>query len=87
MINQNFDDHARGEEMHVAEPPPYPGMPRWVKACGIVVIALILLMVFARAFIGGAHGPGRHASSGEAGGQLPPSSVLEGQAAPEVGRG
>ena len=71
----------------MADPPPYPGAPRWVKAFGIIVIALVLLFV-ARAFVGGGeHRPRRHAPSGDAGGQVPPSGVMEDRAPPEGGRG
>jgi hypothetical protein len=61
----------------MAEPPPYPesgddtgvgpdrgsppGMPRWVKVSGIVVVVLVLLVVIVMFFVGGQHGPGRHA--------------------------
>jgi hypothetical protein len=71
----------------MADPPPYPGTPRWVKVFGIIGIVLVLLVV-ARVFIGGGeHGPGRHTPSGDAGGQVPPSSVVEDQAPTEGGRG
>ena len=66
----------------MAEPPSYPGAPRWVKVFGIIVIVLILLVV-ARVLIGGEHGPGRHTPSGDAGGQAPPSGVMEDGATPE----
>ncbi len=48
---------------------PYPGTPRWVKVSGIVVGVVVVLVAIV-VFIGvaGPHGPGRHASSGEAGG-------------------
>ena len=70
----------------MADPPPYPGTPRWVKVFGIIVIVAVLLVV-ATMFIGGEHGPGRHTPSGDAGGQVPPSSVMEDHALPEGGRG
>jgi hypothetical protein len=71
----------------MANRPPYPGTPRWVKVLGIIVIVVVLL-VLAILFIGGGeHGPGRHASSGSAGGKVPPSSVMEAYAPPESGRG
>jgi len=70
----------------MANRPPYPGTPRWVKVFGIIVIVLVLLVV-AMMFIGGEHGPGRHAPSGDAGGRVPPSSVMEDRAPPEGGRG
>jgi hypothetical protein len=70
----------------VADRPPYPGTPRWVKVFGIILIVVVLLVV-ARIFIGGEHGPGRHAPSGDASGQVLPSSVMEDHAPPEGGRG
>jgi hypothetical protein len=53
----------------MADPPPYPGAPRWVKITGIIAIVLVLLVI-ATLFtgVGGPHGPGRH---------LPSSSVTE----------
>ena len=71
----------------MADPPPYPGAPRWVKVFGIIVIVVVLLIV-ARMFIGGGeHGPGRHTPSGDAGGRGAPSSVMADHAPPEGGRG
>ncbi len=70
----------------MAEPPPYPGTPRWVKVFGIIVVVVVLL-VFAGMFIGGRHGPSRHTPSGDAGGQVPPSNVMEDPTPPEGGRG
>jgi hypothetical protein len=70
----------------MADPPPYPGIPRWVKVFGIIFMVVVLLVV-ARILIGGEHGPGRHAPSGDAGGQVPPSAVMEDNAPPEGGRG
>ena len=71
----------------MANMPPYPGTPRWVKVFGIVGIVLVLLVV-ARMFIGGGeHGPGRHTSSGDAGGQVPSYSVMEDNAPLEGYRG
>lgn len=52
----------------MADPPPYPGTPRWVKLSAIAVGALILLVVVLLfTGVAGRHGPGRHMSSGEAG--------------------
>ena len=76
----------RSQRLHMANRPPYPGTPRWVKVFGIIVIVVILL-VFAVMFIGGEHGPGRHTPSGDAGSQVPPSSVMVEYAPPEGGRG
>ncbi|MDQ4102761.1 MAG: hypothetical protein M3186_03235, partial [Actinomycetota bacterium] len=85
-----------GEETQIADPPRRPGTddggsgpargsstgtPSWVKVVGIIVIVVVLLVV-AMMFIGGEHGPGRHAPSGDAGGQAPASSVMEEYAPP-----
>jgi hypothetical protein len=87
-MNETLDNHARGEETHMADPAPYPGTPRWVKVFGIIIIIVVVLLVVARMFIGGGeHGPGRHTPSGDAGGQVLPSSVMEDHAPPEGGRG
>lgn len=64
-----------------------PGTPRWVKVSGILVIVVILLVVVMMFIGGGEHGPGRHAPSGDAGSQVPLSSVTEDHAPPEGGRG
>jgi hypothetical protein len=87
MMNESLDNHARGEETHMANRPPYPGTPRWVKVFGGIVIVVVLLAVVAMVFIGGEHGPGRHAPSGDAGGQVQPSGIMEDRAPPEGGRG
>ncbi len=71
----------------MANRPPYPGTPRWVKVLGIIVIVVVLLVVAMMFIGGGEHGPGRHASSGDAGAQEPPSSVMEDHAPAEGGRG
>ena len=86
-MNESLDSHRRGEETYMADPPPYPGTPRWVKVFGIIVIALVLLVVAMMFIGGGKHGPGRHAASGGAGGQVLPSGVMEDHAPPEGGRG
>jgi hypothetical protein len=70
----------------MAEPPPYPGTPRWVKVFGIIVIVAVLLVVAMMFIGGGEHGPGRHTPSGDAGGQVAVSSVMEEHAAQEGGR-
>jgi hypothetical protein len=45
----------------MADTPPYPGTPRWVKVSvaiiGVVVLLFIILKV---AGFGGGHGPHRH---------------------------
>ena len=62
----------------MANPPVYPGTPRWVKASGIVVgmLALLLAVVIV-AGMGGPHGPGRHMRSGEAVGDTLSSGVTK----------
>ena len=62
------------EETHMADPPPYPGTPRWVKVSGMVVGVLVLLAIILMLAGGGPgrHGPLRHIPSGDAGGQTPP---------------
>ena len=60
----------------MADRPPYPGMPRWVKVSGIILIVLVLLVVIIMLTgVGGEHGPGRHMPSGGAGGGTPPRRV------------
>ena len=71
----------------MANRPPYPGTPRWVKVFGIIVFIVVLLVVAVMFIGGGEHGPGRHTPSGDAGGQVPPSSVMEAHAPLEGGRG
>ena len=48
----------------MADPPPYPGAPRWVKLSAIIGGILVLLFaVIMFAGVGGPHGPGRHMPS------------------------
>jgi hypothetical protein len=68
----------------MANRPPYPGTPRWVKVFGIVAIVLVVLVAI---MLLSGHGPGRHASSGDAGGKVPPSSFMEAHVPPEGYRG
>jgi hypothetical protein len=75
------------------------GTPRWVKVFGTVVALLILLLVVLLLLRGGplgGHGPGRHSSSGDLGGQTSSSNVtaahprsagLGDHASPEAGLG
>jgi hypothetical protein len=71
----------------MANRPPYPGTPRWVKVFGIIVIVLAVLVIAMMFIGGGKHGPGRHTQSGDAGGQVLSSSTMEAHAPPEAGPG
>lgn len=42
-----------------------PGIPRWVKAFGLVVGVLVVVLLLAMLLLDGEHGPGRHLSSVE----------------------
>ena len=92
-MKESLGNHVRGEEMHMANRPPYPdtdsgperesstGTPRWAKVFGIIVIVVVLLFVVVMMVGGGGeHGPGRHAASGDAG--TPLASVPEGHTPP-----
>jgi hypothetical protein len=57
----------------MADLPPYPGMPRWVKLSGSLVIGLLVLVgIMILTGVGGPHGPGRHAPSGDPAGHASP---------------
>lgn len=67
----------------MAEPPPYPGAPLWVKVFGTIVIVVVLLFV---GFLvtrgpGGHHGPGMHIGGG--GAKTPSSSGVAGPTPPK----
>lgn len=50
----------------MTDPPTYPGMPRWVKVFGMMLVVLVLLalvLLFTRGPGGHGHGPGLHFSS------------------------
>jgi hypothetical protein len=83
-MRDNLDNEARREETPMANRPPYPGAPRWVKVLGIIAIVVVLLFVI---MLLAGHGPGRHAPSGEAEGQVAAFRVMEEHALPESGRG
>ena len=59
--------HAPDEDTHMADRPPYPGTPRWVKVSGIIALVLVLLFLGLH-FAGG--GPMRFMQHGP-GGQMP----------------
>jgi hypothetical protein len=43
-----------------------PRTPRWVKVFGIVALVVVLMLVIVLLVGGEEHGPGRHASNGDA---------------------
>ena len=48
-------------ETVLADQPPYPGTPRWVKvAAAIAILLLLLLGTILITGVGGPHGPQRH---------------------------
>jgi len=49
----------------MADPPSYPGLPRWVVISGILAGLMILLVSFLVVFGGGQHGPFRHLKSSD----------------------
>lgn len=55
---------------------PTYSTPRWVKAFGIIALALVVL-VGVMLLSGGEHGPGRHMPSSGAGGNTPASVTQE----------
>lgn len=64
--------------------PPYPGTPRWVKTFGIIAIIVVLLIAI---MLLTGHGPGRHTSSGHAGGHVSSSGAMNWHELMEGGRG
>ena len=63
-----------------------PGTPRWVKIFAIIAVIVVLLVIILMVAGGGTHGPSRHMPSGDAGHQMPPSSLTAVQIPPESGR-
>ena len=63
--------HSKEDDM--ADPPDYPGAPRWVKIAGAVAVgsALLVALIFFTG-VGGSHGPGRQMPSAESGNDLSP---------------
>jgi hypothetical protein len=59
----------------VADPPAYPGVPRWVKVLGAIALVVLLLfihrMLTGRGGHGGMHGRAQAPSSGAAHGHRP----------------
>lgn len=69
MANTMTDTDQPGPFNSGDRPPP---MPCWVKAFGIVIVALVLLMVIVMAT--GHHGPGCHMHFGNSSGQTSPTT-------------
>jgi len=44
-MNESLDNHAREEETHMANRPPYPGTPPWAKVFGIIVVVLLFVIM------------------------------------------
>lgn len=61
----------------MADKPPYPGTPRWVKVSGVILAILALLVVVLLFAGGGRHGPFRHLPPTGAAGGAPASSVAD----------
>jgi hypothetical protein len=54
------------ENTHMADSPPYPGTPRWVKVSGTIAIILaVLFIILQLTGVIGRHGPGRHGGHGQ----------------------
>jgi hypothetical protein len=64
----------------VPDRPSPPGVPRWLKVSGIVIILLILVAIGISLLAGLEHGPGRHGAGGDAGG----NPMLAGLRIPEL---
>jgi hypothetical protein len=58
----------------MADPPPYPGTPRWVKVSGIVVGVLVLLIAI---LVHAGGGPHHNIPSGDVDGEIRPSSLTQ----------
>jgi hypothetical protein len=69
----------RAEKPYAAEPPPYPGVPRWVKIFGIAALAVVLTLLFViLTGIGGSHGPSLHLPlGGHPGSATPPEGARQ----------
>ncbi len=55
---------APGDGLEASSGPRPPGVPLWVKAFGVLVLVLLVLLAV-MLLNGGSHGPGRHTSSGQ----------------------
>jgi hypothetical protein len=64
------DQRPEPERAASSDRGPTAGLPRWVKASGIIALAIVLLLIILLV-AGGNHGPGRHLSSQECGDPLP----------------
>lgn len=54
-----------------------PGMPRWVKVSGLVVLAVVVVIVVIMLLAGGEHGPGLHTGAADPSGII--SAIASGR--------
>ncbi len=66
MANQSPTEGTGETERAVVDSGSPPGLPRWLKISGIVVIVLIAVALAATFVFGIRHGPGLHAPAGAA---------------------
>jgi hypothetical protein len=63
MADTSPSHDERGDETGTGGE-PIPGPPRWVKAFGLIALAVVLLFLVVLIVGGGEHGPGRHSPAG-----------------------
>lgn len=51
-----------------------PGVPRWVKISGLVVLVVAVVVVVVMLVLGGEHGPGQHTGAASATGTTAPQA-------------
>ena len=61
MAEPPTDRNENGAAGGARDPDAPPGMPRWVKVFGVVVVLLVLVLLAMLLFGPGEHGPRRHA--------------------------
>lgn len=57
-----MNERNRGGDDGAAQP---PGMPRWVKVSGLLVLAVAAVLVVIMLLSGGDHGPRLHTGAGD----------------------
>lgn len=63
MAQPPFPSGTTPEPRHDPSEVGPPGLPRWLKVSGLVVVVLVALVLVVMLITGGDHGPGRHASA------------------------